>query len=141
MVCLFDSTTGEFRYKFFFIDKYVNENYLHYVYEGSFWIPSYAPFRQQTVGMGDEVPNGGLNTWDYNYTAPSYNFTITVNNPGIDDGTGSLTSASLDPTLYHVRYHSDGMGELRTDTSASDTVRVPLSSSEVVIAPVSASPT
>jgi prepilin-type N-terminal cleavage/methylation domain-containing protein len=141
MVCLFNSTTGEFRYKFFFIDKYVNENYLHYVYEGSFWIPSYAPFRQQTVGMGDEVPNGGLNTWDYNYTSPVYNFTIDVENPGVDDGSGSLTSAGLDPTQYHVRYYSDGMGELRTDTSATDLVSVPLASSIIKIDPVSSTPT
>ena len=133
MVCLFDDTTGEFRYRFFFVDKYVNENYLHYTYEGSFWIPNYSPFVPQIMGQGDEVSPTDTNSWDYNYRAGSYPFSISINPEAIEAPDGTLTSSSLDTINYHVRVVTDGMGELRTDSADTSTVHIPLSSSEITI--------
>lgn len=133
MVCLFDASTGEFRYKFFFVDKYVNEDYLHYVYEGSFWIPNYTPYQAHTVGQGDVVTPSEVNSWDYNYTAGSYPFTITITDPGVVDGTtGSLTAAALEGS-FHTRVGTTSMGELRTDPSDTATVSIPARSSVVAI--------
>ena len=135
MVCMFDSSTGEFRYRFFFIDKYVNENYLHYTYEGSFWIPNYAPYQSHTVGRNDEVRPSETNTWDYNYTAGAYPFTITILPPAIIAADGTLTAATLEDG-FRVRAGTTGMGELRTNPSDA-TVSIPRSSSVITIAPAS----
>ncbi len=136
MVCMFNSTTGEFRYRFFFVDKYVNEDYLHYTYEGSFWIPNYAPYQAHTVGQGDEVNPGDTNSWDYNYTAGQYPFTITITDPAVEAGDGSLTSAALEGG-FHLRVGTTGTGELRTDPADTSTVSIPARSSQVTIAATS----
>lgn len=130
MVCDFDNTTGEFTYVFYFLDNYIQPGYLHYVYEGSFWIPSYSEFIQQTVGVGDVMDDyDSENTWDYNYVAPSRPFTITCT-PSISTVTGTDQFAPGQP--IRTRIQSDGIGNMEVDET-SDTVKVPSGSSEVVI--------
>ena len=133
MVCMFNSSTGEFRYRFFFVDQYVNEDYLHYTYEGSFWIPNYRSYQSHTIGVGDVVTPSEVNSWDYNYTAGSYPFTITFTDPAIEAADGTLTAAELEGG-FHVRAGTTGMGELRTDPADTSTVSIPARSSQVRIA-------
>ena len=135
MLCTFNSTTGEFRYRFFFVDKYVNVDYLHYVYEGSFWIPNYRPYQSHTVGVGDVVTPSEVNGWDYNYsTGSAYPFAITFVNEGVIDANNTLTFASGNAQGgFHVRVGTTSLGELRTDPSESATVTIPQNSTVVKI--------
>ena len=134
MLCTFDSATGEFRYRFFFVDKYINVDYLHYVYEGSFWIPNYAPYQSHTVGVGDVVHPGDVNSWDYNYSAGAYPFSITFTDEGVIDANNNLTFATGNSQNgFHVRVGTTNLGELRTDPSDTSTVSIPLHSTVVTI--------
>ena len=134
MVCHFDSSTNIFSYKFYFIDKYINPNYLHYVYEGSFWIPNYMPYTNHNIGVGDSFTPGpgAVYSWDYNYSAPSNSFNITITNPGVVDGVGNLTPSSTEDN-YFTRVTTEGAGRMIGDRTAP-TASVPATSSSVTIA-------
>lgn len=138
MLCTYNNTTGEFRYTFFFIDKHVNVDYLHYVYSGSFWIPTYAEFVGHTAGEGDEFVTGEVNTWDYNYTsAPHRNFTITFDYEGVDNG-DDLTGASGNMTSgFHSMTTTNGVGRL--EAQGTGDVSVPTRSTVIHINPVTPS--
>lgn len=134
MICNFNTSTGEFRYRFFFVDKYINTDYLHYVYEGSFWIPNYMPYHSHTLGEGDVVSPGEVSSWDYNYVASAYTVGLTISNEGVIDANNNLTYSSGNSQAgFHIRVGTTGMGELRTDPSDTSTVSIPLNSSEVTI--------
>ena len=139
MLCTYDKNTGEFRYTFFFIDMYVNVNYLHYVYSGSFWIPTYAEFVPHTAGEGDQFMPGEVNGWDYNYHTPSRNFNITFDNEGVDNG-DDLTGVTSNMTSggYHVLTQTNGVGRL--EAQGPDEVSVPVESTIIHIDPVPVSP-
>ena len=134
MLCTFNAATGEFRYRFFFVDKYINTDYLHYVYEGSFWIPNYAPYRTHTIGEDDEVTPTDVNSWDYNFTPGAYPFTISFTDEGVVDAGNNLTFASGNSQAgFHVRVGTTSLGELRTDPSDTSTVSIPARSTVVTI--------
>jgi len=139
MICYFNERTGEFRYKIFFIDKYINTDYLHYVYEGSFWIPTYMPYQSHIVGQGDVVNPGERSDWDYNFPptttpAPSFPARITLADAGIVDADNNLTYGSGNSQGgFHTRVGTTSLGELRTDPSDSTTVTIPARSTVVTI--------
>lgn len=132
MVCYFDSDTCEFRYKFYFIDLYVNPGYLCYELEGGFWIPYYAPFTNHNMGSGDEFDpaSTGSYDWDYNVSSPTTDYSITITNEGTVDAMGQLQGASMTGG-YFRRITNDGLGNMIGD-GASD-AQVPSSSSSVTI--------
>ena len=132
MVCHFDTSTNVFSYSFYFIDKYINPNYLHYVYEGSFWIPNYMPYSNHNAGAGDLYIPGTTYAWDYNYSAPSNSFNLTITNPGVVDGAGNLTASALEGG-YYTRVTTEGAGRMVGDNTAP-TASVPHISSSVTIA-------
>lgn len=136
MVCHFDSSTNVFSYSFYFIDKYINPNYLHYVYEGSFWIPNYMPYVHHNMGDADEFTPGPGNvySWDYNYSgsATHNSFNINITNPGTVDSYGNLTASSLEGG-YYTRVTTEGAGRMVGDDTAP-TASVPYTSSSVTIA-------
>jgi len=144
MICYLDENTGEFRYQFYFIDLYVQPGYLHYVYEGSFWIPCYNKFRQQVIGQGDEVTSSEVNGWDYNYSAPETSLRVSVAPEGelqadgtISGAEGNMTNLIIgndghDHTL-HNRIQNDEMGRFTDVDNAAYVVSVPQHSSVITI--------
>jgi len=138
MMCLYDPTTCEFRYRFWFVDKYVDTDYLHYTYEGSFWIPYYATFENANLGSGDTYDPTGTdrNGWDYNVTSPSVTYTIDITPQAVVSSqpweAGLLTSSSLSGS-FHRRAGTNGAGLLQTDSADTDLVSIPAGSSVVTI--------
>lgn len=137
MVCNYDPTTSEFRYKFYFIDKYVNPGYLHYTYEGSFWIPVYSAYQSHIVGSGDTFSpsDTGAWSWDYNYGVSSYGFPITFDNEG-SIVNGELVGSTMvsDPNGgYYTRLNNTSNGNMVVDSS-STTSTVPSASTVIHIA-------
>lgn len=134
MICYYNADTNEFRYQFFFVDKYVNPGYLHYVYEGSFWIPYYAPYNNHNLGSGDEydVAGGGNYDWDYNVGGISdTGFAITVSPAtSYDEASDELVTGMTGG--YYVRYGNDGMGRMGVVTG-TDTGEIPTTSATVTI--------
>ena len=131
MVCIWDPTTNELTYKFYFIDLYVNPGYIHYVYQGSFWIPSYPAYQNHNMGSGDEFDpaSTGAYDWDYNITSITNPFTLTVVNPGVVSG-GELVGASMTGG-YFTRITNDNLGNMIGDGSAS--AQAPATSSSITI--------
>ncbi|MBR5387012.1 MAG: type II secretion system protein [Clostridiales bacterium] len=133
MICYYNSDTNEFRYQFFFVDKYVNPGYLHYVYEGSFWIPYYAPFQNHTLGSGDEydLAGGGNYDWDYNVGSISdTGFSITITPTTTQNVSGDLITTMEGG--YYTRYANDGMGNMGVVTG-TNTGEIPTTSATVTI--------
>ena len=140
MICYLDENTGEFRYQFYFIDLYVQPGYLHYVYEGSFWIPCYNEFVPHVVGQGDEVTPSETNTWDYNYSAPETSLRVSVAPEGVlqADGTISfeddnMTNSLVSGETLHNRIQNDEMGRFTDVDDAAYEVSVPIDSSVITI--------
>ena len=133
MLCAFNDRTGEFQYSFYFIDRYVQPGYLHYVYQGSFWIPTYVEFVPRTVGNGDEVAPGETNSWDYNYSRSTVNHechpvispATTVDENGII-GPSSLYTTTVnfggEDIEVHSRMSTDSRGNIG---GVGDVVSVP----------------
>ena len=135
MVCHFDASTGEFRYKFYFLDNYINPGYLHAVYEGSFWIPNYMPYQAQTIGVNDtyDPASGGTYSWDYNYTAPATDYSITCSPDGVisgDDMNGASMVDTIGGNPIYTRINNDGYGAMGVDTS-SDRGSIPNSNTVI----------
>ena len=138
MVCDFDDATGELHYKFFFLDNYVQiaegNRYLHYVYEGSFWLPSYMKFQTHTVGSGDEVTYNtetgsfDVNTWDYNYLSPDATFSISI-----PKNSSNITmDTKFDGNDIHTRLSNTDTGDMQVDL-ASGLAEFPTESSVISI--------
>jgi len=138
MMCMYDEATCEFTYRFWFVDKYVDTDYLHYTYQGSFWIPYYAVRENGNLGSGDEFNPSGTdpNLWDYNVGAPSVNYTISITPEAVISGAaweaGLLTSSSLSGS-FHTRAGTNSVGRLQTDSADTNTVSIPAGSSVVTI--------
>ncbi|MCR5592281.1 MAG: prepilin-type N-terminal cleavage/methylation domain-containing protein [Saccharofermentans sp.] len=137
MICNYNDHTSEFTYAFYFIDLYVQPGYVHYVYEGSFWLPNYMPYVAHHQGEGDEFTPSGTEVygWDYNFdgsSAVTRPFSITIEHPATIDGDGHPVPDSPAGGTYYSRYNSDSMGNFGPDSS-SDTVVVPANSSTVNI--------
>lgn len=138
MMCLYDPATCEFRYRFWFVDKYVDTDYLHYTYEGSFWIPYYASFENSNLGSGDEYDPTGTdrNGWDYNVGSPSVTYTIDITPEAVISSEtwedGLLTSNDLVGN-FHIRAGTNGVGRLQTDAGDTELVSIPASSSVIEI--------
>ena len=131
MICYYNSDTNEFRYQFFFVDKYVNPGYLHYVYEGSFWLPYYAPYQNHTMGSGDEYDGTGTYGWDYNVNGiSSPGFTISITPTTTQNVSGDLVTTM--ESGYYTRYANDGMGNMGVVTG-TNTGRIPATSATVTI--------
>ena len=129
MICSYDNSTGEFRYKFFFLDNYIQPGYLHYVYEGSFWIPNYPEFVQQTVGSNDSFSllhgTSGSYGWDYNYTAGSVHYSVRCDPAGQEVGglfisPGHMT-ANFGSGNIHTRIVRNSLGGYVVDASSKIT--------------------
>ena len=132
MICYYNADTNEFRYQFFFVDKYINPDYLHYVYEGSFWIPYYAPFNSHNMGSGDEYDGTGNYGWDYNIGGVSDpGFSISISPTTTEDGGGNLVAPMTGG--YYTRYANDGMGNMGGVTG-TNTGEIPTTSATVTIA-------
>lgn len=134
MICYFNADTNEFRYQFFFVDKYVMPGYLHYVYEGSFWIPYYAPFNVHNMGSGDEydAAAGGDYDWDYNVGSISNpGFSITITPSTTEDATTGELVTAMD-TGFYTRYGFSGSGEVGVVTGTNDG-KIPTTSATVTI--------
>jgi len=124
MICYFDEQTGEFIYKFYFIDLYVNPGYCHYVYEGAFWIPEYPGF----INNADYTVNGGATTKeDY--------FSITIFDPGVEDPANDGSIIPVNTEDFYSRIVSDEMGENDVNTE-SEQIACPADSSSIIIQPV-----
>lgn len=141
MLAAFDPSTNIFYYRFYFIDKYVNPGYLHYVYDGSFWIPNYPSFTPHNLGAGDlyDTTAGGTYSWDYNYvvTENPYVFEFTPLAAMVVDPVTNTFSDFLftaDPGTFYERVNSDSMGRFSADES-STTVSVPAQSVVINIKP------
>ena len=143
MICDFDSSTGEFRYKFFFLDNYIQPGYLHYVYEGSFWIPNYSEFVTQTIGSNDTYSptTGGTYGWDYNYSAGSVGYSVTCAPRGEEVGglfviPGSM-STSIEGRQIYTRIVNTRTGAYAVDSSSAVTDAnhgIPTTSTVITIA-------
>lgn len=124
MIAYYDESTGEFIYKFYFIDLYVNPGYCHYVYEGSFWIPEYPGF----INNQDYSIDGGATTKE-NY------FSITINAAGVPDASnpGSILPVNTE-SFYSTIVHDElGNNDVNTESSS---VSCPTASSVIIIRPV-----
>lgn len=143
MICSFDESTGEFRYKFFFLDNYIQPGYLHYVYEGSFWIPNYAEYVSHTIGVGDVYDSStGSYGWDYNYSAGHLGYSVTCAPNGHDVGglfvTDDMTNKIGGRQIY-TRVSSTSSGGYAVDESSAVTNPnngIPGTSSTITIAVV-----
>ena len=143
MICDFDASTGEFRYKFFFLDNYIQPGYLHYVYEGSFWIPNYSEYVAQTIGVNDEYSptTGGSYGWDYNYTAGTVGYTVDCAPRGEEVGglfviPGQM-STQIDGRQIYTRIVNNSMGGYAVEASSAVTDAnhgIPTTSTTVTIA-------
>ena len=143
MICDFDASTGEFRYKFFFLDNYIQPGYLHYVYEGSFWIPNYSEYVAQTIGVNDEYSptTGGSYGWDYNYTAGTVGYTVDCAPRGEEVGglfvVPGQMSTQIDGRQIYTRIVHNNMGGYEVESSSAVTDAnhgVPTTSTVVTIA-------
>lgn len=134
MICYFNPDTNEFRYQFFFVDKYVMPGYLHYVYEGSFWIPYYAPYNNHNLGSGDEYDPGAGGNYDWDYNVGSISdtgFSISISpSTSYDEAADELVTGMTGG--YYVRYGNDGMGRMGVVTG-TDTGEIPTTSATVTI--------
>lgn len=135
MICNWNASTSEFTYAFYFIDLYVQPGYVHYVYEGSFWVPNYMPYVQHNVGVGDEFDptSGGVYGWDYNFNGgQSRSFSIALEHPATIDANGHPVPDSADAGTFYSRYVSDSVGSFTTDDT-STTITVPANSTTINI--------
>lgn len=135
MICNYNASTSEFTYAFYFIDLYVQPGYVHYVYEGSFWLPNYMPYVSHNIGVGDEfTPSGtAVYGWDYNFNGGvSRDFSIAIDHSATVDGNGHLVPDAADGGTFYTRYTSDAIGSFSTDDT-SDTIVVPENNSIVKI--------
>ena len=143
MICSFDESTGEFRYKFFFLDNYIQPGYLHYVYEGSFWIPNYAEYVSHTIGVGDIYDSStGSYGWDYNYSAGHLGYSVNCAPNGHDVGglfvTDDMTT-KIDGRQIYTRISSTSSGGYEVEESSAVTNPnngIPGTSSTITIAVV-----
>lgn len=123
MICTYDEQTGEFIYKFYFIDLYVNPGYCHYVYEGAFWIPEYPGF----INNADYSINGGATTKeDY--------FGISITNPGTPDPENDGSIIPVNSEAVYSRIAQDEMGNT-TANEESEQINCPTASSTITISP------
>lgn len=108
MICNYDSDTGEFGYIFYFIDKRVGTDsitagdgssvdvpYCHYVYHGSFWIPTY--------------PNWIEND-DYTITSAQRVVNISCSPSFSGDPTTNITFTGCDNQMVSRHLKSDELG-------------------------------
>ena len=124
MLAYYNEQTGEFIYKFYFIDLYVNPGYCHYVYEGSFWIPEYPGF----INNADYTVNGGATTKeDY--------FSITIAPAGVPDPAvpGSILPTNTESFYSLIIYDEYGNRDIN---DASTEINVPVASSSIIVKPV-----
>ena len=149
MICSFDDSTGEFRYKFFFLDNYIQPGYLHYVYEGSFWIPNYSEYVSQTIGVNDTYnPTvGGSYGWDYNYTAGSVGYSVACAPAGEEVGGKFITPGAMATTIegrqIYTRIVNNSMGGYNVEASSQITNPadgIPENSTVITIAAATTTP-
>ena len=135
MICNWDEATGLFRYKFFFVDNYIQPGYLHYVYEGSFWLPNYPNYSFQTIGSNDtyDPSSGGTYSWDYNYVGANTSYTINVGNAATVSGNTIVAASGAATTECFTRLTTDSYGKLSATGEDSDKVSVPTTSSVITI--------
>lgn len=134
MICYYDASTCEFFYKFYFIDNYVTENYVHYEYEGSFWIPYYQSFENPNLGSGDMIDPSSAdpNAWDYNMGSVDVPFSIDIT-PSINVVcTDGALSADGDGNTYNSRAVTNNRGTLSTDDSDNTDDRTDIPQSQTI---------
>jgi len=130
MTCYYNESNGEFRYKFYFVDEYVQPGYVHYIYEGCFWIPCYAEYR----GFVDYVVTGAD-------VAGSTNGTIEITDAGTlttttdDDGNEvtELVPASTEGGYYDNLTTVDNINNGEATPAGSGSVEIPASSSVITL--------
>ena len=135
MICNWDEATGLFRYKFFFIDNYIQPGYLHYVYEGCFWLPNYPNYSPQTIGSNDtyDPSSGGTYSWDYNYAGADTSYTISVDPAATVSGNTIVAASGAATTECFTRLTTDSYGKLSATGEDTDKVSVPTTSSVITI--------